>query len=200
MGNLNFKSASFILILVSLLDQSFAHIISEDLSLYRKEYQEIAYLYDGPMLDLEKILNETLKKCKRFPSEKEFKEFILNGSHPDIKCSEKIMIRESSVGSRNSKIDLTTGKNIQKLALFLENKKYKVLSDTQKIHVILDFNPSDWKFKASKYEDFERIISCATNHGNCLSESFDTRAISCRNRKESAELYCHLGGKKIIDY
>jgi hypothetical protein len=198
MFKLNFKSAFFSLVFVSLIDQSFGTLVKHDL--YEKERDEIHSLYSGPMNDIKSILHITQRKCKRFPSENEFKEFILNGSHPGIKCTEKIMIHESRVGKSALENVLTTGRNIPKLVKFLESKNYKVYSDTKKIHVILDLNPKDWKYKTYKHEEAVSIISCIMNHGDCLSASFDARARSCRNRKKIAEHLCHLGGKKIIDY
>ncbi len=171
-----------------------AHIASPpDRQSVEQEYLDRRYFM--PISGIEKILTLTLRLCNRLPTQQEFKDFILNGSHKDIQCPEVI---KTYVNLQKKKKKI--GKNIPKLVSFLERNEHKVYSDTKKIFVILNIGPKGWKGKYFKSDDYAYVIDCTFGSKKCDLSPLDLQVRSCKASKTFAKKHCYFNGKKIIDY
>lgn len=155
---------------------------------------ELHGLYRSPMVTINRLLGYVEQYCNRLPSEKEFEQFVLNGEHKSIKCS-KIIKAAIPLQRTGDQI----GKNLPHLPEFLNRKQYQVYSDTKKIFVILKHNPSEWKYKYFKPEEYEFVIHCTLGHGTCKINKIKDRAQSCRASKAFSK-NCYFNGKKVINY
>ncbi|MCM2351914.1 MAG: hypothetical protein NDI69_18015 [Bacteriovoracaceae bacterium] len=84
------------------------------------EQEQLDRRYLKPMSGIEEILTLTLRMCNRLPTQQEFKDFILNGSHKDIKCPEVI---KTYVNLQEKK---KIGKDIPELVNFFGRNEHKV--------------------------------------------------------------------------
>lgn len=195
MKNIKYTIVTFAVsfIILSLFNSVIAHIASPpDRQSVEQEQLNRRYLY--PMSGIKSILNSILRLCNRFPTQHEFKKFVLNGSHENIKCSEVIKTQT------NPRDNLKFGKDIQELTQFFERNEHKAYSDTKKIFVILNIGPKEWKEKYFKSEDYAYVISCSFGTESCFLTPLELRANSCRASETFAKKHCHFNGKKIIDY
>ncbi len=158
------------------------------------ERRQLYQRYLDPMSGIKSILNSMLRLCNRFPTQHEFKDFVLNGSHKDIKCSELIKTQT------NPRANLKFGKDIQELAEFFERNEHKVYSDTKKIFIILNIDPKEWKGKYFKSADYAYVIDCKFGSGKCILSPLELRVKSCRGSETFVKNHCLFNGKKIIDY
>lgn len=158
------------------------------------EQEQLDRLYINPMSGINSILNTMLRLCNRFPTQQEFKDFILNGSHKDIKCSEVIKTQTNPRDNQN------VGKNIQELAEFFERNEHNVYSDSKEIFVVLKINPKEWKGKYFKSEDYAYVITCTFGSKRCDLSPLELRVSSCKASKTFAKDNCYFNGKKIIYY
>lgn len=146
------------------------------------------------MSGIEEILTLTLRLCNRLPTQQEFKDFILNGSHKDIKCPEVI---KTYVNLQEKK---KIGKDIPELVNFFERNEHKVYSDTKKIFIILNIDSKGWEGKYFKSTDYAYVIDCKLGSEKCDLTPLNLQILSCKASKTFANKYCHFSGKKIIDY
>ncbi len=195
MKNIKYTIVTFAVsfIFLQLSNPVIAHIASPpDSQSVEEERLDRRYLY--PMSGIKSILNSILRLCNRFPAQHEFKEFVLNGSHKNIKCSEVIKTQT------NPRDKQKVGREIQGLTEFIERNEHKVYSDTKKIFVILNIGTKEWKGKYFKSEDYAYVISCSFGTESCFLTPLELRANSCRPSKTFAKNHCYFNGKKIIDY
>ncbi|MCM2349891.1 MAG: hypothetical protein NDI69_07705 [Bacteriovoracaceae bacterium] len=164
----------------------------EDKSL--PEERKLNELYHYPMFAISDFLRGVEQYCHRLPSEKEFEKFILNGEHKSIQCSKII---KTAIPLQRNRDQI--GKNLPYLPDFLNRNQYQVYSDTKKIFVILKHNPSEWKYKYFKPEEYDFVIHCTLGHGTCKFNRIKDRAKSCRASKAFSK-NCYFNDKKVIDY
>ncbi|MCM2351912.1 MAG: hypothetical protein NDI69_18005 [Bacteriovoracaceae bacterium] len=158
------------------------------------EQRQLDRLYLDPMSGINSSLNTMLRLCNRFPTEQEFKDFILNGTHKNIKCSDVI---KTKIEQRE---EMKIGKNFRNMTAFFERNEHKVYSDTKKIFVILKVDSKNWRGKYFESKDYAFVINCTFGAGNCFLTPFELRAKSCRASEAFAQKQCYFNGKKIIDY
>lgn len=183
---------------VSLITISLPYFARADLVRPRDERsierKQLFKRYLDPMSGIESILNSMLRICTRFPTQQEFKDFILNGSHENIKCSE--VIKTQTNPRDNQKL----GKDIHDLTEFFQRNEHKVYSDTKKLFVVLKIKPKEWKSKYFKSEDYAYVIECTLGSERCFLSPLEYQARSCRGSETFAKDNCYFNGKKIIDY
>ncbi|MCM2351913.1 MAG: hypothetical protein NDI69_18010 [Bacteriovoracaceae bacterium] len=150
--------------------------------------------YSDPMSVITDIFTSTMRHCNRLPAQKEFKDFILNGAHENIKCSKIIKTRVHLKGEEE------IGKNIQGLTEFLERNEHRVYSDTKKFYVVLKQNSKDWVGKKIKSHKYEFVISCTFGTEICDFVNLELRVRSCRANEAFAKKHCYFNSEKIIDY
>lgn len=184
---------TFYLLLHPLLASSDVVAPFEDKSL--PEAKQLNELYLSPMVTIKNLLRNAKQNCSRLPSEKEFKDFILNGGHEHIRCSKKI----TNINVQIPEFGQLIGKHLPYLPEFLNRNQYQVYSDTKTIYVILKHKPSEWKYKYFKAEEYEFVIHCTIGMDNCNLDKIKNSANSCRASETMAQ-YCYFNGKKIIDY
>ncbi|MCM2351953.1 MAG: hypothetical protein NDI69_18215 [Bacteriovoracaceae bacterium] len=184
---------TFFLLLLHFRAQSYEIEPFEDKSL--PESKELSILYLSPMVTINRLLGPAEQHCSRLPSEKEFKEFILNGEHKSIRCSKTI---KAAIPMQRTGDQI--GKNLPHVPEFLKRNQYKVHSNTKSLFVILKHNPNEWKYKYFKPEEYEFVIQCTLGHGTCKLHKIKDMASSCRASETFAKNHCYFNGKKIIDY
>lgn len=158
------------------------------------ERKQLYKRYLDPMSGIKSILNSMLRLCNRFPTQHEFKDFILNGSHKNIKCSEVIKTQT------NPRDNFKFGKDIQELGQFFERNEHNVYSDSKEIFVVLKINPKEWKGKYFKSEDYSYVITCTFGSKRCDLSPLELQVRSCKASKTFASDNCYFNGEKIIDY
>lgn len=187
------KNFSLILLLLPTLVSGHVAEPFENKSL--PEERELNEFYRYPMFAIDGFLHGAEQYCNRLPSEKEFKDFILYGEHKSIRCSKTI---KAAIPIQRTGDQI--GKNLAYLPEFLKRNQHQVFSDTKSIFVILKHNPSEWKYKYFKPEEYEFVIDCTFGHGTCKFQKIKSLAGSCRGSETFAKKHCYFNGKKIIDY
>lgn len=159
------------------------------------EGRELNEFYRYPMLAIDGFLHGAEQYCNRLPSEKEFRNFILNGRHKFLRCSQiiKAAIPLQRTGHH-------VGKDLPYLPDFLKRDQYQVYSDTKNFFIILKHNPSEWKYKYFKSDEYEFAIHCKFGLAKCSFSKIKSWASSCRASETFAQNHCYFNGKKIIDY
>lgn len=158
------------------------------------EAERIDEKHRFPMLGIYRMLKRIIINCDRLPFENEFKDFILNGRHPNIKCSELIKTWTSDRGN------IAVGKKIPNLSQFLNEKNFKVFSDSKSIVVSSHHDPKNWHFKDIKGDEADMVIRCTFVKGNCQLSWLKQQMKNCRRDKNFAKNNCYLGNMKVIDY
>lgn len=158
------------------------------------EAENIDEQYHLPMIGIYRMLKIIMIHCNRLPLENEFKDFVLNGRHRNIKCTELIKTWTSDRG------EIAVGKKIPNLRDFLEKNNFRVFSDSKKIIISSHHNSKLWNFKYIPGHKADMVIRCTYANATCEIAWLKQHINNCRRDKIFAKNNCFFSGKKIIDY
>lgn len=180
------------------MNYSYAYLL-DPTTVERDEEKSALYkMYTVPMDAISEILEDGLKHCDRLPDEKEFRDFIIKGPNPSIRCSQAINLKPKITIIERG---YTRGpENNIDLQEFLKKHKLQIYSNTKTLYAILKQDPKDWSSKFFKAHEYDLLVHCDYRINQCDLGKLDQRKKSCRNNPSFGRNFCYLGDKKVIDY
>lgn len=177
---------------------TYGQILYPDFEKRDEEKLVLEKIYVLPMNAISDILEDGLKHCNRLPDENEFRDFVVKGPSPTIRCSQGINLKPDIPRTEHKFGNSSLTKPDIDVQGFLKKQLLEIYSDTKTLYVILKQDPKKWTFTYFKAQDYDLLIHCADR--KCHRTTLDIWKRSCRNNPSFAKHNCYLGDKKVIDY